>query len=168
MDVIHLGLLRYIFLFCCGRSADGRTMRFTYRWPRLTSLWLGRNMTSVARRPQSNANLGGEQAEADPLLEFVFYHSGDYETIESRLDPRCFIIGGTGSGKSAAFQHLEEMYGKRGTGPRSLIGPYCMPLHGVELQPELQPGYRLGNRFRLASILPRRVLVKVNVGVWPG
>jgi hypothetical protein len=90
-------------------------------------------MTSAARRPQSNANLGGEQAEADPLLEFVFYRSGDYETIESRLDPRCFIIGRTGSGKSAAFQHLEETYGKKviRITPEDLSLPYIVDLRVI-------------------------------------
>jgi hypothetical protein len=82
---------------------------------------------------QSNANLGGEQAEADPLLEFVFYRSGDYSAIESRLDPRCFIIGRTGSGKSAALQHLEEtLPGKviRIT-PEDLSLPYIVDLRVV-------------------------------------
>lgn len=90
-------------------------------------------MTSAARRPQSSANLGGEQAEADPLLEFVFYQSGDYETIESRLDPRCFIIGRTGSGKSAAFQHLEETHGKKviRITPEDLSLPYIVDLRVI-------------------------------------
>ena len=78
-------------------------------------------------------NLGGEQAENDPLLEFVFYRSGDYHAIESRLDSRCFIIGRTGSGKSAALQHLEESFpGKviRIT-PEDLSLPYIVDLQVV-------------------------------------
>lgn len=59
-------------------------------------------------RLRSDANLGGEQAEADPLLQFVFYESADYHAIESHMDARCFIIGRTGAGKSAAFQYLQE------------------------------------------------------------
>jgi hypothetical protein len=38
-------------------------------------------MAPATGRLPGNANLGGEQAEADPLLEFVFYQSSDYETI---------------------------------------------------------------------------------------
>jgi hypothetical protein len=84
-------------------------------------------------RLQSNANLGGEQAEADPLLEFVFYRSGDYKAIESRLDPRCFIIGRTGSGKSAALQHLEELNGEKviRITPEDLSLPYIVDLRVV-------------------------------------
>jgi hypothetical protein len=89
----------------------------------------------VARlgRLKSNANLGGEQAEADPLLEFVFYQSGDYNAIESRLDPRCFIVGRTGSGKSAALQHLEEMHTRKviRITPEDLSLPYIVDLRVV-------------------------------------
>jgi hypothetical protein len=90
-------------------------------------------MTSTVGHLQGNANLGGEQAEADPLLEFVFYRSGDYETVESRLDPRCFIIGRTGSGKSAAFQHLEETYGRKviRITPEDLSLPYIVDLRVI-------------------------------------
>jgi hypothetical protein len=61
-----------------------------------------------ARRLRSGFNLGGEQAEADPLLHDAFYESGDYFAIRSNLDPRCFIIGRTGGGKSAALHRLKD------------------------------------------------------------
>ncbi|WP_158734385.1 P-loop ATPase, Sll1717 family [Streptomyces sp. NRRL F-2747] len=64
-------------------------------------------MTSGAAR-RSNLNIGGEQAEADPLLMEAFYESEDYNTISSREDSRCFLIARTGSGKSAVLQRLEE------------------------------------------------------------
>jgi hypothetical protein len=60
------------------------------------------------QRLRSGFTLGGEQAEADPLLSDAFYDSGDYEGIASRHDPRCFVTGRTGSGKSAALQQLEK------------------------------------------------------------
>ncbi|MEQ4567219.1 hypothetical protein [Paenarthrobacter sp. CAP02] len=59
-------------------------------------------------RFKSGFTLGGEQAEADPLLSDAFYESGDYDVIRSKEDPRCFVIGRTGAGKSAAFQRIEE------------------------------------------------------------
>lgn len=62
------------------------------------------------RRLRSNFNLGGEQAEADPLLQDAFVDTGDYLSIASRHDPRCFLIARTGGGKSAALQRLEETY----------------------------------------------------------
>ena len=53
-------------------------------------------------------NFGGEQAEADPLLQEAFYESDAYQLCESREDPHCFLIARTGSGKSALLQRLEE------------------------------------------------------------
>ena len=55
-------------------------------------------------------NLGGEQAEADPLLQQAFFESGHYSAIDSKDDPRCFIVGRTGSGKSALLQRIEEQH----------------------------------------------------------
>jgi hypothetical protein len=60
-------------------------------------------------RLRSGFTLGGEQAEADPLLDDAFYESSDFEVIRSRHDSRCFIVGRTGSGKSAALQRLAEV-----------------------------------------------------------
>jgi hypothetical protein len=64
----------------------------------------------MARRQRisPNFNLGGEQAEADPLLEEAFYESSIFDAIASKRDPRRFLIGRTGSGKSAILQRLEE------------------------------------------------------------
>ncbi len=64
-------------------------------------------MASSASRG-SNFSIGGEQAEADPLLMEAFYESDDYRTLASKGDPRCFVIARTGSGKSAVLQRLEE------------------------------------------------------------
>jgi hypothetical protein len=64
---------------------------------------------SVKRpRLRSTFTLGGEQAEADDLLDDAFYESDDYAVISSREDKRCFVVGRTGSGKSAALCRLEE------------------------------------------------------------
>lgn len=60
-----------------------------------------------AARRVAEFNLGGEQAEADPLLEQAFYHTGQYAALNTREDPRCFVIGRTGSGKSAILQRIE-------------------------------------------------------------
>lgn len=57
---------------------------------------------------RSNFSLGGEQAEADPLLEDAFYESAIYSSAASYEDPHCFLIGRTGSGKSAILQHIED------------------------------------------------------------
>ncbi|TMR99979.1 hypothetical protein EJK15_04210 [Nonomuraea basaltis] len=64
------------------------------------------------------------------MLEYAFYETGDYEAITSREDARCFLIGRTGSGKSATLQYLEDiMSGKviRIT-PEDLSLPYIVDL----------------------------------------
>lgn len=53
-------------------------------------------------------NIGGDQAEADPLLDEAFYSSAQYLAMVARNDPRCFVVGRTGSGKSAALKMLAE------------------------------------------------------------
>ncbi|QDE33512.1 hypothetical protein FIV50_01050 [Microbacterium foliorum] len=65
-------------------------------------------MATKTARIKAGFTLGGEQAEADPLAGEAFVESGLYEVIADRRDPRCFLIGRTGSGKSAALQHLED------------------------------------------------------------
>ncbi len=66
--------------------------------------------TRPNRRFDAEFTLGGEQAEADPLLEDGFYESGHYAAVASSSDARCFLIGRTGGGKSATLQHLEEVH----------------------------------------------------------
>src|SRR6185503_14334861 len=87
----------------------------------------------AAKRPKlaSAFNLGGEQAEADPLAELAFHEGATYSVIESRKDTRCFVIGRTGSGKSAALQHLEEMRPEHviRINPEDLSLPYITDQH---------------------------------------
>ncbi len=63
-----------------------------------------------APRLSSGFYLGGQQAEADPLLEDAFDETNQYKAVSSRDDHRCFIIGRTGSGKSALLRRLEYEY----------------------------------------------------------
>ncbi|MFD4593338.1 P-loop ATPase, Sll1717 family [Streptomyces rubiginosohelvolus] len=70
-------------------------------------------MADGGSRRRSNFNIGGEQAEADPILMEAFYESDDYNTIASRDDSHCFLIARTGSGKSAVLQRLEEEHPDR-------------------------------------------------------
>lgn len=53
-------------------------------------------------------SLGAGQAEVDWLLQDAFYESTDYRAIEAEEDRRCFLIGRTGGGKSAALKRLES------------------------------------------------------------
>ncbi len=57
---------------------------------------------------KSNFTFGSSTAEDDILLSTSYFDNGDYQAIMSREDPRCFIVGRTGSGKSAVLRFLEE------------------------------------------------------------
>ena len=89
-------------------------------------------MSTRQRRPGlgSDFNLGGEQAEADPLLERAFVEWSGYTAVESRSNPRCFLVGRTGSGKSAVLQRLEEVHPQRviRVNPEDLSLPYIIDL----------------------------------------
>jgi hypothetical protein len=82
----------------------------------------------------SGFNIGGDQAEADPLLDEAFFSSGLYETLSNRLDPRCFIVGRTGSGKSAALRRLVEEHPEKVIRivPEDLSLPYITNLDVVK------------------------------------
>lgn len=93
----------------------------------------------VKRRLGSDFTLGGEQAEADPLLEKGFYESGLYRAIVSRHDSRAFLIGRTGGGKSALLQHLEAVRGEHviRINPENLSLPYITGLGAVQYLSEI-------------------------------
>lgn len=59
------------------------------------------------RHLRNDFTLGGEEAEDDRLLEQGFYESGYYHAVKNQNDNRPFIIGRTGSGKSALLRRLE-------------------------------------------------------------
>ncbi len=61
----------------------------------------------MAKSFAKNFSFGFPMAEDDFFLEEAFWDNGYFENIVSLEDPHCFIIGRTGSGKSAAFKHLE-------------------------------------------------------------
>ncbi|MEU8092921.1 P-loop ATPase, Sll1717 family [Micromonospora chalcea] len=68
-----------------------------------------KHKTEPKRNIHGNLNLGGEIAEADSLLGDAFYESSVYRSIASRGgDAKCFVIGRTGSGKSAALQRIKN------------------------------------------------------------
>lgn len=88
-----------------------------------------------AKRPKlrSAFTLGGEQAEADGLLEDAFFDSSDYEVVASKEDRRCFLVGRTGSGKSAALTRLEEVQPNHviRINPEDLSLPYITNLQAI-------------------------------------
>jgi hypothetical protein len=97
--------------------------------------YIGRSVGGkrVTSRIKNGFNLGGEQAEADPLLQEAFYESADYETIVSRSDPKCFLVARTGGGKSAALQTLEDQYPGHviRINPEDLSLPYITELNVI-------------------------------------
>ena len=84
--------------------------------------------------------MGGEQAEADALLEDAFYESDDFAVVSSRDDRRCFVVGRTGSGKSAVLQRLEELNPDRviRISPEDLSLPYITNLQAIRYLDSLE------------------------------
>lgn len=80
-------------------------------------------------------SLGGEQAEADPLLRTSFLATSQYEMLSTPDDPKCFIVGRTGSGKSAMLQQIEEDHVGHviRITPEDLSMPYISGLDGIKL-----------------------------------
>lgn len=96
---------------------------------------------AAKRTPLRSAfNLGGEAAEADRLLEDAFYETSDYQVVESRTDPRCFIVGRTGAGKSAVLKHLEEVHAEHviRINPVNLSLPYITNLQAIRYLDSLE------------------------------
>ncbi|MBA2680730.1 MAG: hypothetical protein H0U76_20335 [Ktedonobacteraceae bacterium] len=62
-----------------------------------------------------NQRFGGTAAEQDELINDYdgFYDTRDFDTIRDEHDRRTFIIGRTGSGKSACFLQLRKSYSDR-------------------------------------------------------
>ena len=88
----------------------------------------------AGRKLRSDFNLGGEAAEADPLLEAAFYDSGLYSSIKNPTNPHCFLIGRTGSGKTALLRHLKDERPDHviRINPEDLSLPYLLDLQVVQ------------------------------------
>jgi hypothetical protein len=122
----------------------------------------------MAGRIPHGFNVGGGNAESDPLLQAAYLDNGDYALIESYDDPRRFIIGRTGSGKSAVFERLELRHPEQVTrlSPENLSLSYISNLDviknlkaiGVRLDPFFNALWKhviivelLRHRYRLTS-----------------
>lgn len=81
-------------------------------------------------RLSADFNLGGEIAEADPLLDLAFIDSTGYSIAEAPDNPKRFLIGRTGSGKSAVLRRLEEVHDRHALriNPENLSLPYLVDL----------------------------------------
>lgn len=67
----------------------------------------GQDPADTRRSQVRHWSLGGTSAEADPLLEQAFVDNGVYSRLVTGDDPQWFLVGRTGSGKSAALRQLE-------------------------------------------------------------
>lgn len=89
---------------------------------------------STRRQPAKRFSLGGEQAEADPLLHDSFFGTAQYESLSARDDQKCFVVGRTGTGKSAMLQQIEEEHAGHviRISPEDLSLPYIAGLGGIK------------------------------------
>lgn len=88
----------------------------------------------------SDFSLGAPDAESDPLLEAAFYSSGQYSAVERRADPRRFLIGRTGGGKTALLRHLETSHEGHviRINPEDLSLPYITDLNVIKYLTSLE------------------------------
>jgi hypothetical protein len=98
-------------------------------------------MASKRKVPRIGAdfNLGGETAEADPLLEEAFVEFAGFTAVDDRTNPKRFLVGRTGSGKSAVLRRLEEVHPGHvlRINPENLSLPYLTDLNVVRELTEL-------------------------------
>jgi hypothetical protein len=97
---------------------------------------------------KTNFTFGVPVAEHDPYVVDAYVDNGTYEVIKSRTEPRSFIIGRTGSGKSAALRLLAHEYPEKviRIAPENLALTYITNLDvmprlldlGVQLEPFLK------------------------------
>ena len=114
-------------------------------------------------RFKSNFTFGSSTAEDDNLLLSAYFDNGDFEAIKSYQDPRCFVIGRTGSGKSAALRYLEETFPTKilRVVPENLSFPYITNLSVVreltQLGVHLEPFFKaLWKHVIVVEVLKRR------------
>ena len=90
--------------------------------------------SKVKRKIRGEFTLGEGAAEYDGLLLDAFYETSIYRTIIARHDQRCFLIGRTGSGKSACFRRLEDQNPEHviRLNPEDLSLPYIADLDVVQ------------------------------------
>lgn len=90
-------------------------------------------MEKARKRGRGRYSVGGQQAEADPLLRESFYETTQYDEISSRDGIMSFVIGRTGSGKSAMLQRIEDENPKHviRVTPEDLSLPYIAELGAV-------------------------------------
>ncbi len=92
-----------------------------------------------------------------------YVDNGDFAALESRTDRRCFVIGRTGAGKSAAFVHLRQRYPERviTIEPENLSLPYVTNIDVlqqlIDLDVRAEPFFRaLWKHIILVEILRHR------------
>src|SRR5438094_3818986 len=116
-------------------------------WP---GAWYEASVARKVKAPRitSAFNLGGETAEADPLLDEAFVDFAGFTVAEARLNPKRFLVGRTGSGKSAVLRHLEDVHPKHvlRINPENLALPYLTDLNVVRELTDL--GVHLDSLFK--------------------
>ena len=96
-----------------------------------------RKPTAAPLRPVTTEpwSLGGTNAEADPLLDDAFVDNGSYSRLLSQGDAHWFVVGRTGSGKSAVIRQLEQQHPNQVTriDPRELAFQHITNLNAIRV-----------------------------------
>jgi len=89
---------------------------------------------NYVRTPVKVFSLGSPSAESDDLVTTAYFNNGDLSLARDFGDFHRFLVGRTGSGKTALFEELNHLEGKRVIrfSSKTLSLPYVLDLPAIQ------------------------------------
>ena len=89
---------------------------------------------NYVRTPVKVFSLGSPSAESDDLVTTAYFNNGDLSLARDFGDFHRFLVGRTGSGKTALFEELDHLEGKRVIrfSSKTLSLPYALDLPAIQ------------------------------------